>query len=140
MIQEVLKQAHDEAGHFGPWKTLHLLKDRCFWWNMASEVLKALWEHGIYCYDTRLGSALCGLDWTYLTCSLREQIYPMFIDYHTRWVEAFPSKKKDSYMFAEYLQKSIIPRYGVPSKLLSDRDPAFLGNVACPDEWHYRSS
>jgi hypothetical protein len=64
----------------------------------------------------------------------------IFIDYHTRWVEAFPSKKKDSYTFAEYLQKSIIPRYGVPSKLLSDRDPAFLGNVACPDEWHYRSS
>jgi hypothetical protein len=37
----------------------------------------------------------------------------MCIDYHTRWMEAFPTKKKDA-----------------PSKLLSDRDPAFLGKIA----------
>jgi hypothetical protein len=38
MVPDILRQAH-EAGHFRPWKTLRLLKDRCYWWNMAAEVL-----------------------------------------------------------------------------------------------------
>jgi hypothetical protein len=61
----------------------------------------------------------------------------MFIDYHTRWVKTFPSKKKDSCTFADFLRKSLIPRYGVPAKLLSDRDPAFLSKLSCPNEWNY---
>jgi hypothetical protein len=61
----------------------------------------------------------------------------MFIDYHTRWVEAFPSKKKDNHTFADFLRKSLIPRYGVPAKLLLDRDPAFLSKLSCPNEWNY---
>jgi hypothetical protein len=54
----------------------------------------------------------------------------MCIDYHTRWPEAFAVKSKDAKTFARILVNEICSRHGMPKKLLSDRDQAFLGNVA----------
>jgi hypothetical protein len=73
---EVMKKAHEECGHFGPWKTLELLRERCYWDNMAKDVT----EHIQFCESCQktkgaLGDALCGLDWSYFACCSGLSIY-----------------------------------------------------------------
>src|ERR1700722_3177540 len=53
----------------------------------------------------------------------------MIVDYQTRWPECFPTKKKDAKTAATIIRKEICSRYMMPKKILSDRDPAFIGNV-----------
>jgi hypothetical protein len=54
----------------------------------------------------------------------------MVVDYHTRWPEAFATQRKDARTFANILKKEICARYMMPKKILSDRDPSFIGNLA----------
>ena len=54
MIRKVLELGHEEAGHYGPWKTLELLKERCWWENMSTEVT-AHCKNCAICQKTRVG-------------------------------------------------------------------------------------
>ena len=50
----------------------------------------------------------------------------VFIDYLTKWVEAFPTKDQTALTIARLLVEHVVSRHGVPRELLSDRGAAFL--------------
>jgi hypothetical protein len=127
---EVMKKAHEESGHYGPWKTLELLRERCYWENMAKDVT----EHVQFCEPCQRMKSwemLC-VDWIGPISPVVRgyKFILMVVDYHTRWPEAFPTQRKDARTFANILKKEICSRYMMPKKILSDRDPAFIGKLA----------
>jgi hypothetical protein len=126
---EVMKKAHEESGHYGPWKTLELLRERCYWENMAKDVT----EHVQFCEPCQRMKSwemLC-VDWIGPISPVVRgyKFILMVVDYHTRWPEAFPTQRKDARTFANILKKEICSRYMMPKKILSDRDPAFIGKL-----------
>ena len=57
------------------------------------------------------------------------QYVVVFIDYLTKWVEAFPTKDQTALTIAQLLVEEVISRHGVPRELLSDRGAAFLSSL-----------
>ena len=54
----------------------------------------------------------------------------VFMDYLTKWVEAFPTPDQQATTVATLLIEHIICRHGgVPEELLSDRGTNFLSNI-----------
>ena len=52
-----------------------------------------------------------------------------FVDYLTKWVEAFATSDQSALTIAKLLVEEIITRHGAPKELLSDRGAAFLSNL-----------
>ena len=53
----------------------------------------------------------------------------VFMDYLTKWVEAFPTADQQATTIATLLIEHIICRHGVPGELLSDRGTNFLSDI-----------
>ena len=53
----------------------------------------------------------------------------VFMDYLTKWVEAFPTADQQATTIATLLIEHIICRHGVPEELLSDRGTNFLSDI-----------
>ncbi|KAG2925249.1 hypothetical protein PC119_g3534 [Phytophthora cactorum] len=54
----------------------------------------------------------------------------VFVDYFTRWVEAFAVASLDTNSFVDAMIEGVICRHGVPERLLSDRNSNFTSNLA----------
>ncbi|KAG3118558.1 hypothetical protein C6341_g27465 [Phytophthora cactorum] len=54
----------------------------------------------------------------------------VFVDYFTRWVEAFAVASLDTISFVDAMIEGVICRHGVPERLLSDRGSNFTSNLA----------
>ena len=53
----------------------------------------------------------------------------VFLDYLTKWVEAFAVRDQQAETIARLLTEHIISRHGVPEELLSDRGANFLSEL-----------
>ena len=53
----------------------------------------------------------------------------VFVDYLTKWPEAFPTADHTAETIAQLLVDHINCRHGVPVELLSDRGPDFMSNL-----------
>ena len=53
----------------------------------------------------------------------------MFIDYMTKWVEAYAVSDQTSETIATLLIDNVVCRHGVPVKLISDRGANFLSSL-----------
>ena len=53
----------------------------------------------------------------------------VFMDYLTKWPEAFATKDQTSLTLAKLFTEEVVSRHGVPRELLSDRGPAFLSKI-----------
>ena len=53
----------------------------------------------------------------------------VFVDYLTKWVEAFPTEGQISETIANLLVNQIISRHGVPEHLLSDSGSNLLSDL-----------
>ncbi|XP_069099886.1 protein NYNRIN-like [Pleurodeles waltl] len=51
------------------------------------------------------------------------------VDQFSKWVEAFPTRKNDAATVVRCLMKDIIPRFGVPQGINSDRGGEFVATV-----------
>ncbi|KAE9244112.1 hypothetical protein PF004_g5817 [Phytophthora fragariae] len=54
----------------------------------------------------------------------------VFVDYFTRWAEAFAVAALDSITFVDAMVNGVVARHGVPSRLLSDNGRNFTSEVA----------
>ncbi|GMF42734.1 unnamed protein product [Phytophthora fragariaefolia] len=54
----------------------------------------------------------------------------VFVDYFTRWAEAFAVSRLDSVTFVEVKVNGAVARHGVPSRLLSDQGRNFTSEIA----------
>ncbi len=53
----------------------------------------------------------------------------VFVEYLTKWVEAFPVEDQTSETITRLLIGNVVCRYGVPSQLLSDQGPNLLSDL-----------
>ena len=53
----------------------------------------------------------------------------MFVDYLTKWVEAFAVSDQCAQTIARLLVEEVICRHGAPQKLLSDRGTNFMSEL-----------
>jgi len=54
----------------------------------------------------------------------------VFVDYFTRWAEAFAVDCLDSVTFVETMVNGVVARHGVPARLLSDNGGNFSSDIA----------
>ena len=53
----------------------------------------------------------------------------MLVDTFSRWIGSFPARTETAAEVAKVLLKEIIPRFGLPGSLQSNKDPAFVSQV-----------
>ncbi|XP_064929372.1 protein NYNRIN-like isoform X1 [Columba livia] len=69
------------------------------------------------------------IDFAELPPSMGYKYILVIVDQLSHWVEAFPTRKNDSKIVVKTLLRDIIPRYGIPEIIDSDRGPHFTAAV-----------
>ncbi|XP_042645101.1 protein NYNRIN-like [Tyto alba] len=69
------------------------------------------------------------IDFAEMPAALGYKYLLVIVDQLSGWVEAFPTRKNDSKIVVKILLKEIIPRYGVPEVIDSDRGPHFTASI-----------
>ena len=143
----LLEDAHGGlfAGHLGEKRVYDRLR-RSYWWpGMRSDVRKHC-RSCLTCATRRgVGRAThpplqpipvggpfhcVGVDILKLPLTYDGNQYVLvFLDYLTKWVEAFPIKDQKAETVARVLVEEVICRHGAPERLLSDRGSNFLSEL-----------
>ena len=139
--QDAIKRAHDEFGHYGFERTISLLQPR-FWWPRMREDVKRWIQTCNTCQKNKgttikkqLQRIQTTANWEMialdikgkLTKSLEGHDYILVImDLFSKFVMAYPMKKITSTDIIKVLRKHIIPVFGIPEKILTDRGSNFL--------------
>ena len=144
---DLLEDAHSGllAGHLGERRVYDRLRRGYWWQGMRRDVRK----HCRACLTcaTRRGTSRAshpplqsipvggpfhcvGVDILKLplTCDGNQYVL-VFLDYLTKWVEAFPIKDQKAETVARVLVEEVICRHGAPERLLSDRGANFLSEL-----------
>lgn len=144
-----LEECHDNrltGGHLGQKKVLQKLYVRYWWPNIRKDVLHwirsckicSLKKDPKILTKTELQSIPVGLPWETLGIDVLGPLrktengnkYIVVIsDYLTKWPEAYPMKEAKTETIAKILVEEVFCRFGIPSRLLSDRGAAFLSDV-----------
>ena len=147
-IQETLLQENHSgslAGHFSPKNVYEKLARRYWWEGMYSDVVKHC-RACLTCASYRgagrrnkqplkpieVGGPFerVGIDILEMPPTERENRYiVVFMDYLTKWVEAFPTSDQTSETIARLLMERIICQHGAPKESLSDRGPNLLSTL-----------
>ena len=69
------------------------------------------------------------IDFTHMPPVQRFRYLLVLVDTFLGWVEAFPTTNKGAHTVAQILLTEIIPRFGLPSSLQSDKGPEFTSKV-----------
>ncbi|XP_042285156.1 uncharacterized protein LOC121908908 isoform X2 [Thunnus maccoyii] len=69
------------------------------------------------------------IDFVHMPSSQGFKYLLVITDRFSKWVEAFATKKEDARTVVKCLLKEVIPRYGVPQGIDSDRGPAFVSKI-----------
>ncbi len=148
-VQHVLRGCHDDLGgaHLGRMKTLNKVAQRFYWIGMAKDV--ANWVASCKTCASRKSSKRpvepdmiplptvnnpfdrISVDFVGpLKPTARGNKYILvFVDYATRWPEAFATSDMTATTVADIFVKEILSRHGAPVELLSDRGQNFLSKV-----------
>jgi hypothetical protein len=138
-----LKGLHDDIGHHGRDRTLHLVRERFYWPHMAKDV-----ENYVKGCDRCLKRKACSsraplvniktyqplelvcMDYLGLEPSKGGYKYILVItDHFTRYAQAIPTKSISAKTTAEALFNSFIMHYGFPKRIHSDQGGSFEGEI-----------
>lgn len=143
---KVLNSAHDDAGHFGLFKTWHFIRSRYFWPNYYQHVRKFVLSCQVCQFFTRNNSAKVGpllpidppdhnfrrigIDFIgpLPLSHLNNQFVLVMVDHLSRYVEVKAVPKQTSVYAILAIQEMIIFRHGYPSEILCDQGKQFVSS------------
>ena len=139
----LVKQSHEQCGHFGRKRTRNLLCNNYWWVGMSLDVDKVIDTckicsrinisfnathptmmsipiHGMF---YRWGCDLCTLP----TSDAGYSYILVCIEYFSKWVELIPLKSKEASETAAAFMSHVLGRYGAPAEVLTDQGTEFQG-------------
>ena len=144
---ELMKSSHagSFAGHFSP-KALYKTLSQKHWWKGMYRDIYKFCRSCLTCASYKGTSRWMkpplipipvggpfhrvGVDIMELPLTVNGNKYVIvFVDYLTKWVEAFPAPDQTAETIAKLLIDHIICRHGVPEELLSDRGANLLSTM-----------
>jgi transposase InsO family protein len=141
---DIIKELHDDLGHYGVNRTIHLIKERFYWTDMSYDVRLYI-QHCPGCQFRSIQLTkpveltpvavtgvfhMIGVD---LTGPMdapigREKIYiATAIDYLTKWVEAKIIPNKEATTTANFFKEEILARHGCPQIVITDNGQEWQG-------------
>jgi hypothetical protein len=151
-IETVLHYCHSDifSAHLGKTKTLDKVRHHAYWHGWKKDVVEYVkecpicsggkghrpWRAGLMqrmpVQELSRPFPLLVVDAIGpLVVTPREKKYILvFVDYFTRWTEAFAVKSLDTISFVDAMIEGVICRHGVPERLLSDRGTNFISALA----------
>ncbi|KAJ7999930.1 hypothetical protein DPEC_G00199510 [Dallia pectoralis] len=141
----VLESVHDSMGHQGIERTLHLLRQRCFWVGLYEDVEQWI-KKCERCVLTKMPQPkihppmksflatrpleVVAVDFTVLEPATdgRENVL-VITDVFTKFTQAFPTKDQKADTTAKILLREWFMKYGVLERLHSDQGRNFESNV-----------
>ena len=145
LVQLVLKQLHDFAGHQGIERTLQLARFRCYWPTMTADVtnyvqgcrrckiakepmpkMKTLMKPIIASHPLEI----VAMDFTLLEMSTsgHENVLVM-TDIFSKYTLAIPTKDQTSKTVCKTFVKEWIQKLGIPERIHSDQGKSFENNI-----------
>jgi RNase H-like domain found in reverse transcriptase/Reverse transcriptase (RNA-dependent DNA polymerase)/Integrase zinc binding domain/Integrase core domain len=143
--EDLIRQIHEELGHFGVERTLHLVRQNHWWQGMRKQVQGVVRACSV-CDRVRAGFEtrapvlqplpIMGLGYRWsidyagpLPITKRSNKYVcVMVEHFSKWVELVPLPDKTSaYSAAAFLDR-VITHFGAPAEVVSDRGGEFEGH------------
>ncbi|GMF55212.1 unnamed protein product [Phytophthora fragariaefolia] len=151
-IETILHYCHSDvlSSHLGLTKTLEKVRRHAFWPRWRKDVAEYVrecnrcgsgkgsrpWSAGLMqrmpVFDLTGPFSLLVVDAVgpLPETDRRNKYILMFVDYFTRWAEAFAVSRLDAVTFVEVMVNGVVARHDVPSHLLSDNGQNFTSEIA----------